>query len=98
MMVDIGNTMKAAVVYGPRDLRIEDVEVPKIQSTEVLIKVKAIGVCPSDVRSYEGIYFRKMYDWGRDSFGLTGHEWSGEIVKVGSAVKDYNIGDRVIAE
>ncbi len=97
-MTDLGKKMKAAFVYGPSDLRIEDIDIPAIGKDEVLIKVKTIGVCPSDVRSYEGIYFRKMYDYGRDSYGLTGHEWSGEIVEVGSAVKNFSTGDRVIAE
>ncbi|MEM2864764.1 MAG: alcohol dehydrogenase catalytic domain-containing protein [Candidatus Bathyarchaeia archaeon] len=90
--------MKAAVAYGPRDVRIEEVDIPQISDSEVLIRVKAIGVCPSDVRSYEGVYFRKLYDWGKDSFGLSGHEWSGEIVSVGDEVKGFQVGDRVVGE
>lgn len=90
--------MKAALLYGPRDLRIEEVEIPKIKDDEVLIKVKNIGICPSDVRSYLGIYKRQIIPYGKESYGLTGHEWAGEIVEVGSAVKEFSVGDRVVPE
>jgi len=90
--------MKAAVLYGPADLHIEEVDVPEIKPDEVLIKVRAIGICPSDVRSYLGIYKRQMYPWGKESYGLSGHEWCGDIVKVGEAVKDFSVGDRVVPE
>ena len=89
--------MKAAVLYGPSQLSIEEVDVPEIKEDEVLIRVKNIGICPSDVRSYLGIYKRQLA-YGKDSYGLTGHEWSGEIVEVGHMVKDFSIGDRVVPE
>ncbi|MEM3713402.1 MAG: alcohol dehydrogenase catalytic domain-containing protein [Nitrososphaeria archaeon] len=96
-MSDVKNKMKAAVLYGPSLLSIEEVDVPEILDDEVLIRVKNIGICPSDVRSYLGIY-KKQLPYGKNSYGLTGHEWSGEIVKVGGMVKDFSVGDRVVPE
>jgi L-iditol 2-dehydrogenase len=90
--------MKAALLYGPRDLRVEEVDRPVPHEDEILARVKAIGICPSDVRSYEGTYKRQMFPAGKESYGLSGHEWSGEIVEVGSAVKDFVPGDRVVPE
>ncbi|MEM3713459.1 MAG: alcohol dehydrogenase catalytic domain-containing protein [Nitrososphaeria archaeon] len=90
--------MKAALLYGPSDLRIEEIDVPKINEDEVLIRVRKIGVCPSDVRSYLGIYKRQIFPYGPESYGLSGHEWTGEIVEVGSAVKDFSVGDKVVPE
>ena len=92
------NKMKAAVAYGPRNIRIEEVNVPSISDREVLVKVKVIGICPSDVRSYEGIYKREMYPYGLESYGLSGHEWCGEVVEVGRSVKEFSVGDRVVPE
>ena len=90
--------MKAAVAYGPRNIRIERVDIPAISDDEVLIRVKVIGICPSDVRSYEGIYKREMYPYGLESYGLSGHEWCGEVAEVGEAVEEFSIGDRVVPE
>ncbi|MEM2123525.1 MAG: alcohol dehydrogenase catalytic domain-containing protein [Candidatus Bathyarchaeia archaeon] len=90
--------MRAAVAYGPRNIKIEQVDIPAISDNEVLIRVKVVGICPSDVRSYEGIYKREMYSYGLESYGLSGHEWCGEVVEVGEAVKQFSIGDRVVPE
>lgn len=82
--------MKAAVFYGQKDFRIEDVEVPKIEETDVLIKVKACGICGSDVHTFKrGIFARPGF--------IMGHEFSGEVAEIGKKVKDVNIGDRVVA-
>ncbi|WP_455367210.1 zinc-dependent alcohol dehydrogenase [[Eubacterium] cellulosolvens] len=90
--------MKAAVAYGPSDIKIEYVDTPSLEDDDVLVKVKAIGVCPSDVRVYKGVYKRKYYEYGSDSYGLSGHEWSGEVAEVGDSVKQFAIGDRVAPE
>lgn len=90
--------MRAALLYGPGDLRIEEVETPTPCGHEVLVRVRCIGICPSDVRVYEGVYKRKMGSYGKDSFGLFGHEWSGEVVEIGDSVEDFSVGDRVVPE
>ena len=78
------NKMKAARLYGVHDLRIEKVDMPKVTNEEdVLIKVKACSVCPTDVRYYTGTSKPHKYPVG------LGHEVSGKIVEMGGKVKRY---------
>ena len=82
--------MKAAVFYGARDFRVENVEVPKMESTDVMVRVKACGICGSDVHTYKrGILSRPGF--------VLGHEFSGEVAEVGKKVQKINTGDRVVA-
>ena len=46
-------TMKSAVLYGKQDIRIEDVPMPNVGKNDVLIQIKAVGICGSDVHFYE---------------------------------------------
>ena len=46
--------MRAAMLYGPGDLRVEQVARPEPAADQVLIRIRNCGVCPSDVRSYTG--------------------------------------------
>ena len=48
--------MKAAVFYGAKDFRIENIEDPKIESSDILIKVKAAGICGSDLIPIKRVY------------------------------------------
>ena len=81
--------MKAAVFYGAKDFRVEDIAEPKIEPTDILVKVKACGICGSDLHAYkEGIFSRPGF--------VMGHELSGEVIEVGEKVKDIKVGDRVI--
>lgn len=83
--------MKAAVFYGARDFRVEDIDVPKMEPTDVLIRVKACGICGSDVHSFKrGIFARPGF--------VMGHEFSGEVAEVGKKVKGVKTGDRVVAK
>ena len=75
--------MWAAQIYGPGDLRTERVERRQIEADdEVLIRIHACGICPSDLRAYTG---------ARAGFRpfpyIPGHEWAGEIVELGPAVE-----------
>ena len=82
--------MKAAVFYGAKDFRVETVEDPKMEPTDVLVRVKACGICGSDVHTYKkGILSRPGF--------VMGHEFSGEVAEVGKKVKGINAGDRVVA-
>jgi 2-desacetyl-2-hydroxyethyl bacteriochlorophyllide A dehydrogenase len=84
--------MKTAMVYGPRDLRVEEVEFPAIEPDDVLVQVKASGICGSDVHRYLGT----AYGRGRWAYPLnSGHEYCGDVVQVGSGVETYTEGDRV---
>jgi threonine dehydrogenase-like Zn-dependent dehydrogenase len=82
--------MKAAVFYGARDFRIENIEPIKREETDILVRVKACGICGSDVHTFKrGIFARPGF--------IMGHEFSGEVAEVGKKVKDIKIGDRVVA-
>lgn len=83
--------MKSAVFYGTHDLRVEEHEMPAMGPGDVMIQVKACGVCGTDVHIYEG-------DQGAAKVTpptILGHEFSGIIAGVGSDVSDYKVGDRV---
>ena len=81
--------MKAAVYYGLRDIRVEEIDVPPLEATDVLVKVKASGICGSDLHGYrKGLYVRPGW--------VMGHEYSGEVVEVGSKVEDIKVGDQVV--
>ena len=81
--------MKAAVFYGARDFRVEDLEKPRIEPTDVLVRVKACGICGSDLHAYkEGIFSRPGF--------VMGHEMAGEVVEVGRRVQCIAVGDRVV--
>jgi len=89
--------MKAIVVHGPMDVHYEDVEVKKPGPGEVLIKVKAAGLCgtDADILSVEMFYFTS----GMAHLPIIpGHEWSGEIIEMGAGVKDFKAGDHVTGE
>lgn len=81
--------MKAGIFHGPHDMRAEDIEVPQIGPTDILIKVKAAGICGSDLHSYrEGVFFRPGW--------VMGHEFTGEAVEVGEKVEGIKKGDRLV--
>ncbi|MTI65094.1 MAG: galactitol-1-phosphate 5-dehydrogenase [Firmicutes bacterium] len=89
--------MKAVRFTGPREVKYEDVEKPKIKSNEILIKVKAVGICGTDMELYSGEmpYIKK----GLTKYPLIpGHEWSGEIVEVGSEVPRFSVGEKVTSD
>jgi L-iditol 2-dehydrogenase len=83
--------MKAAVVYAPGDIRVEEVDDPKPRDGYALVRVQACGVCPSDIRRFYG-------SAGFDPW-IPGHEVSGVLVDLGG---DYSgplaAGDRVVAD
>ena len=89
--------MKAAVFYGSRDIRTEEVEKPKIQDNEILINVKACGVCGSDLHMYKLNLFSPMLTRPLKKGGIPGHEYSGVIVEVGKNIKRFKVGERVVA-
>lgn len=85
--------MKALVKYGRGKglVEIRDVPEPKIREGEVLIEVKAVAVCGSDLHIY---YDRHPY-WPPVTMG---HEFSGVIAEVGKDVKGWKPGDRIVSE
>jgi len=90
--------MKAVVKVMPKPgIEIRNIKIPKIAEDEVLVKVKATGVCGSDVHIYEwtpGYEFLSNY-----LPKVLGHEFSGEVIEVGKeVVTDIKIGERVTSE
>jgi L-iditol 2-dehydrogenase len=84
--------MKAAVWYGGRDVRIEDVPKPDIESNDALVRVRSVGICGSELHAYEGISKRRKPPL------IMGHEFSGEVAEVGREVKNSELGDRVVVD
>ena len=80
--------MKAAVLHGPGDFKVEDVSEPTLEPDGAIVRVKACGICGSDLHMYnQGAAPRAQRNLG--------HEWSGEVVEVGANVTDITAGDRV---
>jgi len=85
--------MKALVFEQPRHAAVLDLEVPTIAADEVLVRSRSVGICHSDFELYEGRYIIPV------SYPIIpGHEWSGEVGEVGSAVTTLRQGDRVVGE
>jgi len=78
--------MKAAVYCSQQDIRLEEMSVPEIGEDEVLVEMKACGICGSD-----------LMDWYLKNRAplVIGHEPTGIIAKAGSKVKEFNVGNRV---
>ncbi len=85
-------TMKAAVWHGGTDIKIEDVPRPKIRNDEVLVKVKAAGICGSELHAYEGVSQRRTPPL------IMGHEFAGEVTEIGKDAKDPKLGERVTVD
>jgi L-iditol 2-dehydrogenase len=85
--------MRAGVVYGPRDIKVEEVETPSPGPGEVLLEVKAAGICGSDLH-----FHRSSAGSSPARRVMGGHELSGRIAAVGEGVKRRNVGERVGVE
>jgi L-iditol 2-dehydrogenase len=85
--------MKAAMLYGVKDLRVEDVPVPKVEAGEVLVKVKAATTCGTDLKILQRGYVEKIIKLPT----IFGHEWAGEVVETGEGLEWPQKGMRVRA-
>ena len=81
--------MKALVLKEYRRFAIEDFPVPDVSPDEVLVRVRACGICGSDVHGMDGSSGRRIPPI------VMGHEAAGEIAKIGSGVTGWKSGDRV---
>lgn len=104
-MVDpIPGRMRAVVVHGPQDYRLEEVAVPTPGAGELLLRIEAVGVCASDVKCFHGA----AKFWGdeqRPAYTqrgvVPGHEFTGEVVagdEEALRTRGVDIGDRVVCE
>lgn len=89
--------MKAVRIYGPRDLRIEDLPKPVVRKDEILVKIVYYGICGTDIEIYTGeLGYIKQ---GVAKLPMTpGHEWTGVVCEVGKAVEHIRPGDDVCGE
>lgn len=84
--------MKANCWFGKKDMRVENVPDPKILNPrDAIVRVTSTAICGSDLHLYNG--FMPMMEKG----DIVGHEFMGEVVEVGPAVRTLAIGDRIVA-
>ena len=83
--------MKAAVFQGPNDTRVMEIPNPVLSEKGVIVKVRACGICGSD------LHFYKLGGKRMKPGTVMGHEFSGDVVEVGSEVQGISKGDRVAA-
>src|SRR5438445_7979492 len=83
--------MKALCWMGKEDVRVENVPDPKILNPrDAIVKITSTAICGSDLHLYDG--FVPTMEKG----DILGHEFMGEVVELGSAVKNLKVGDRVV--
>lgn len=84
--------MKAIVFKNIRQVEVITLEDPKLlEPTDVILKMEACGICGSDLHPYHG---REL---GLDAGTVMGHEGAGSVIAIGSAVRNFKIGDRAFA-
>ncbi len=87
-------TMRAAVLFGPGDIRVTDRPIPVPGPDEVLVKVAMCGTCGTDLKIFDG-HFPQTPPFGQFT---PGHEWAGTVAATGSQVDEFTAGDRVCIE
>ena len=88
-------TMPGVVNYGAAPLSVEmrDVPVPEIGDEDVLLEVRGVGVCGSDLHQYHG-----KQSWKVNYPVVLGHEFAGVVAQTGARVRNFVQGDRVVSE
>lgn len=87
--------MKAIVNYDPKpgSVELQEIAEPKLREGEVLVRVRAVGVCGSDIHQFHG-----TQSWPVNYPVVLGHEFAGAIAAVGEGVTGWQTGDRVTCE
>jgi len=85
--------MKVAMLYGIKDLRVQDINIPTVADGEILVRVKAATTCGTDLKIYQRGYVSGVIKLPT----VFGHEWAGEIAEVGKDVSYLKKGMRVRA-
>jgi threonine dehydrogenase-like Zn-dependent dehydrogenase len=80
--------MRAAVYLAPGRIEVQEVEMPTVGSEDTLLRVTAVGICGSDLHVYRKGLFGARPGW------IMGHEFSGEVVRVGDQVQGITTGER----
>ena len=87
------HNMRAAVLYGKEDVRLESVPVPPVGAGELLIRVRTALTCGTDVKVFRRGYHAKMII----PPALFGHEMAGDVVAAGEGITKFRIGQRIVA-
>jgi len=90
-MANLPKEMKALRYTKPEEFAVVTVPLPKLRDNDILIKVKACGVCGTDLHIHEGEFIAKFPL-------IPGHECVGEIAALGKDVKGFELGQRVVAD
>jgi L-iditol 2-dehydrogenase len=91
----IPSTMKAVVLHAAHDLRVEQVPVPKPGPEDALVRVRACGICASDVHYF---VHGRIGQYVVEAPMIVGHELAGDVVAVGPDVRGLTVGTRVALE
>lgn len=84
--------MKAMVYYGTKNVLVEEIDEPKVQPGTVKVKVKYAGICGTDLHEYHAQRAVTKTPM------ILGHEFTGQIVEIGTGVSTCKVGDRVVIE
>jgi len=85
--------VKAGILFGTKDIRLDETHEPSIGPDDVLLQSKAAGICGTDLHIYRGEFTKRV------SYpAILGHEFGGVIVEVGDNVNKFKIGDRVVVD
>jgi len=93
----VAKTMKAQVFYEAEKMKLEEIPIPEVGEKDVLVKVKSVGICGSDISYYYGLSPVGTPS-GKGPIVL-GHEFTGEVVEVGPVPESlglFKAGDRVV--
>jgi L-iditol 2-dehydrogenase len=84
--------MRALRLHGIRDARLEELPVPEPGPRDLLVRIEACGICPTDVRKYQIGVNDGSYPFN------PGHEWVGRVEALGSSVENWAVGQRVYGD
>jgi L-iditol 2-dehydrogenase len=85
--------MKAAILYGPKDVRLEEIDIPPVGPGEVLVKIESALTCGTDAK----VFLRGGHPKMITPPAVFGHEFAGEVVKTGNGVERFRSGMKVAA-
>lgn len=83
--------MQAFQLFGKKDLRLVELPEPTIDNNDVLLKIKKVGICGTDLHIYNGGMNVPLPL-------VLGHEFVGDVVRIGDGVTNVKVGDRAVAE
>jgi len=88
----VPNTMRAAVLMEPGRFEVKQVPTPQCGPNDVLIAVKRVGICGTDLHIFKGMYVPESLPF------IPGHEFSGTVAAIGENVTKFAVGTRVTSE